>query len=277
MATGLIEQPSSRSKIGSTGMEFVYKCNRGQGSIYFSQFARMAEAEMFHEGMYIDLDSCRMSPGEVYDTLFIVGSTMPKYAGYTKIDRANGDTTYNLSITYMDRPIGMMFGYVTMMDYDLYAAIEATDAAFAAPPEHYSTVPLWALIATDINVPIEDQLKYRWAQSQPPDQTVQIGGVSKTYRWVIIMPRALPGVSVKTIACPTVIERIYFKSEARANQALKRGNTLLAPKKTYIYGKENKNWLFQPQGVEEIDNYFVCVNHYIYADKWSTLLYDEAT
>lgn len=273
MSIGLVEQPSSGSQTGVGRYEFVFKCRRGEGEGYFNDFVGDATSGSQFRGLYIDADSSRMSAGESWDTIFIVATKTPKAVTYTDIDRPNGDTVYSANMTYMERGVEMLPNYRTHWNYDLFVAVEATEESIKNPPAHFYKSPAWWLTAKDTNIPYEDQFNYKWGQSTPPDQTVKSGGVNKVYRWLLQIQRTKPGKEVRPAEYPTVVERIYFRTKSKAEAALRKANTLSAPKRTYIWGKNDKNWLCQPQGIEEDGYYFIVVTNYIYADEWDEDFY----
>ena len=267
---GLHEQPGSGTVSGSGKIEYIFKgIGTGRAAQAFEELRSAANVGSLFRGKYIQFGECKHSRDGALETLFVV--TGPTPARSAPKEKADGDTDYALSITYMEKPLEMHPAYRTNWNYDLYAAVEATEENLKNPP--FSGSPGWWLTATGTDISPEEQTKYKWGKSTPPDQTVKENGVSKTYRWLLIIPRTKPGQEVFPYAAPTVTERIYFRSRGKAENNLRKANTHVAPKKTYIYPKEAKNWVVQPSGIEESGGYYITVNTYTYADKWDEDFY----
>lgn len=267
---GMAEQPGSGALYGDDRCEYIFKGLKGTGAANFDLVRDLANSAAPFRGMYIDFPSCKLSCDQAYDTLFVVAAATPTVE-YGNQPKAEGETVFGLSITYMEKPLEMHPDYLVNWNYDIFHALEATDANMTNP--QIPALPEWWETAKEINIPPKDQLKFRWGKTNPPDQTLKSGGLNKIYRYLLLKKRTMPGVEVFPYRAPTVTERIYFKSEARAEANLKKANQLIAPKKTYIYDKDPKKWLVQPQGIEETGYYYIAVNHYIYADKWEPRLY----
>lgn len=269
---GLHEQPGSGTVFGNGKTEYIFKgIVPGTAARAFADLRGAAACGDLFRGDYIQFSECKYSRDGVMETLFVV--TAPCIGKTAAKDRAEGETEYALNINDMEKPLEMHPNYRTNWNYDLFAAVEATAENLKNP--QISSSPAWWLTATTTNIPPEEQLKYKWGKSAPPDQTVKENGISKTYRWLMAIPRTKPGQEVFPYAAPVVTERIFFRTRSRAEDNLRKANTHVAPKKTYIYSKNPKNWVVKPSGIEESGGYFITVNTYIYADKWDEDFYNE--
>lgn len=268
---GMIEQSGSGVLTGSGATEYIFKGLRGTGEAAFAELKNAAISGERFRGKYILFGNCKLAADESFDTLFVATAVNPGAA--PKVEKSIGETSSNLSITHIEKPIEMHWNYRTRWNNDLFWACEATQAKLESP-EPPST-PSWYEDATDTDIPAADQLIFRWGKSQPPDQSLTVGGVSRTFRWLLLHPRSKPGVEVFPYDAPTVTERTYYRDYASAEYGLARSNAHAAPKKSYIYGRDPRNWISQPQGVEEQGGFFVAVNVFLYADDWDIDIYGE--
>lgn len=265
------EQPGSGVIYGNNKIEYIFKGPSGAGALAREEIRKMAISDTRFRGLFVDFESSKLSPDGKFDTLFVVVDTTPNREVSTK-ERADGETEWKINHAYEIRAMELFPGYRTHWNHDLYFACEATKDALE---KVVFLSPAWWLTAKDTNLSPKDQLLYKWAQSQPPDSTIKENGVSKTFRWLLLLSRTRKGREGYPITMPSVTEKIYFRTFARAVANLKKANTHVAPSVTGPYSKDPKHWLLQPDGIEETANYFVTVNHYIYADKWDN--WDEPT
>lgn len=261
--TNFYEQNTNKS---NGRIEKIYKTKKGEASPFLTSLSHNQVSDFG----YLDLKSSRYSEfNSGYDTLSLVFSE-------NELNDENNvsglgikkdyDTTYNLTLNYIEKPLESADKYLAQWNYDVYKAHKASlniEDFSGSTPADWNT----AKLVSDISFP------YRLSKSQPSQSKYKQASDAKEvlYTWILVATRTKKGQEVFPIEQPVIQEKIYFSKEKKAIQNLKKANTILTPKETFGYSGE---WLCQPSGIQKEGKYFVTQNKFTFANSWDKDLYE---
>lgn len=241
MADNYFETIGSGSRSGDT-ITRIYNATKSYARKLFDSYTHNQE---YDDGFFNKFSSS-VSIEETHAVVTLVFQEDPAEDYYK-----DGDATYNLNASTIEKPLEKHPNYKTIWNHDLWQKLGSP--AFVFPYQEYTNTLLPPIFREWV----------KWSDGDAPPEG-----------WYIAAARTKPGVEAYIYPSPVVSVTRYYKKREKAAIDVRRIASLQAPGFCFGYSQERINWIISSSGMSRQGRLWTVTTEHMYASEgWDIELY----